>query len=87
MRHMASAVRALGLLWVVSCLSGCFAQDYGTPGITITNDTSGTVEVIYRRQVRPTPNVVDDLVAEIGVGQRQTVIGLHQAEGPASAAP
>lgn len=79
MQHMAFA---LAVLTALCCLSGCFAEDYGTAGMTITNDTSGAVEVIYRRQVGPTPNLVDDRVAEIGPNQGQTVIGLHQTEGP-----
>lgn len=77
---MASVIRALAVLTVLCCLSGC--EDYGTPGMTITNETSEPVQVIYRRQMGPTPNVVDDLVAEVGASQGQTIIGLHQTEAP-----
>ena len=48
---MASVVRAVAVLKVLCCLSGC--EDYGTPGMTIANETSEPVHVIYRRQDRP----------------------------------
>jgi hypothetical protein len=80
---MGTLLRAFAVLAAVCCLSGCFfGEDYGTPGMTISNETSEPVDVFYRRQMGPTPNVVEDLVVEIGPNRSLSVIGLHQTEGP-----
>jgi hypothetical protein len=79
---MGTLLRALAVLATVCCLSGCFFEDYGTPGMTISNETSEPVDVFYRRQMGPTPNLVEELVVEMGANRSLSVIGLHQTEGP-----
>ena len=64
------------------CLSGCFGEDYGTPGMMIWNQTDAPVEVYYRRPMGPTEVEFESLVQKVGANQGVSVIGPHQTEGP-----
>lgn len=77
---MGSIPRVLAVLISISCLSGCFSEDYGTPGMYIWNRTSAAVDVSYRRDIGGVET--EDDVVHVAPNQRVLVIGLHQTEGP-----
>ncbi len=78
--RMGALLRVLGVLVAIGGLTGC--EDYGTPGMTIRNETSAPIDIIYRRPMGPTNVEAEDVVAQVGADQGLTVIGLHQTEGP-----
>ena len=80
MPRMGWLLRVLTVLTVSTGLSGC--ENYGTPGMMIRNQTSASVEIIYRRPMGPTNVEVEDTLVDVGPSQGVTVIGPHQTEGP-----